>query len=108
MSSPEALPRVDGGLQPERTTLAFLRTAIVMIAVNLLLARVAMDREVMVTFAALVSLAVPVGLLVGARRAYSRGVARLVGQPGATSFGHHVVLSIYVLWTSALSVAIVL
>jgi uncharacterized membrane protein YidH (DUF202 family) len=91
VSAPAPLPPWDDGLQNERTTLAWVRTALALLATGALVAR--QTGEIVASIALLVLTVVTsvVMILESERRHHSRGHALLAGDPVVAM--HHLLVT---------------
>lgn len=88
MSDPvDPLPPWDDGLQNERTTLAWVRTALGMLGTGALIARQAGGTEVAIALLVVTVVAAVVMILESERRHHWRGHALLAGDPVVAT--HH-------------------
>ncbi len=81
MSAPEPLPPWDDGLQNERTTLAWVRTALSLLATGALVARQTSVTVAAVALLVLTVVTAVVMILESERRHHWRGHALLAGDP---------------------------
>ena len=89
--APEPLPPWDDGLQNERTTLAWVRTALSLLATGALVAKQAGETVAAIALLALTVVAAVVMILESERRHQWRGHALLAGDPVVAM--HHLLVT---------------